>query len=208
MTQDANYWINRPKNDREKDWRYDEKTWLEGYVKSVGHPHRKLIVNALKDIPFDSLLEIGCNTGPNLVKINKTFAGKSLAGIDVIKEALSVAKKLLPEATFKRSHYEKIPFKDKSFDVVLADATLLYADPKIISKVMFEIDRVVKNAVILVERYAPSLMGEEVGHCWGRNYAALLQALDFKVKEIPITKKDWPFSKSWPQFGRVWIATR
>ena len=207
--QGVDYWINRPLNDKQKDWGYGEENWIEGYVLSLDHPHRGLIVNALKSVvPFGGVLEIGCNTGSNLIRVRELWPQNQLAGIDVNGECINIASEYIPGAILEVADYNDIPFKDKEFDILIADAVLLYANPDEIETVMNEIDRVTKKAVIMIERYADSLTGEIVGHVWGRDYKKLLEQKGFKVTETPLTEDQWPTSQNWILHGRLYIAVR
>ena len=95
------YWKNRPDDDERKDW-YDDAPWVKGYWNSQDHPHRELILDVLKNIePFSSLLEIGSNCGPNLVRIQARYPAV-LYGMDINKSAIEFGKASLrcrPSAT-------------------------------------------------------------------------------------------------------------
>lgn len=205
--QNADYWKNRPIDDPEKDWKA-EGTWIDGYVASENHPHRQLIIDALDKFHFRDVLEIGCSTGPNLSRISKKFDNVVLSGIDVNEESIERAREILPQALLKVGEYTKIPFGDRLFDVTIADATLLYASPEEIHKVIDEIDRVTKGIVILVERYSDSIDGEIVGHVWGRNYPELFTRKGFIVEGTKLDEKTWPHSENWQKHGWLYVCRR
>ncbi len=206
--QDFNYWAKRRANDSEKDWIYGEKNWLQGYVLSIEHPHRQLVLKALKG-NWSSLLEIGCNVGPNLALIREKYEDRTLFGLDANPLAIKRAKEFLPsDIVLRVGSYYDLPYPDKFFDVILADATLMYAGPIGIDKAMSEIDRVAKKTIIIVDRFDKSLKGKIVGHVWGRNYTKILEKLGFKVEEIKITKEIWPTSKNWIKYGRLFVCQR
>lgn len=205
---DAQYWKDRPMNS-DKDWVDDAPNWIESYVLSVDHPHRQLIISELeKIIPLNQLLEIGCNVGSNLLKIRQSFPWLELAGIDINKKCINKAKKYLGNEVLKVANYHSIPFADKSFDVVLADAVLMYSKPKDIGRAMNEIGRVSRYAVVIVDRFDKSKQGIRSGHVWARNYSTLLKNLGYKVKMIKIKKKDWPNSVGWQKFGYIFVGTK
>ena len=205
--QDTNYWINRPILDKEKDWKYDEPTWIDGYVLSVKHPHRELILETLKKVePFGALLEVGCSVGPNLVKIEAVYPEKQLAGIDVREELIVKAQELLPKPIFKIGSVLSIPFEDKGFDVVLVDAVLMYIGPKEIEQALSELNRVASKAIILVERLTKKT--EMAGHVWGHNYPELLGKLGFQVEVRRLDENSWPDSPNWQKYGAIIVASR
>ena len=209
--EDLNYWKNRPLDDVRRDWYYNTDNWITDYRASVVHPHRKLTINALEELaPFESLLEGGCNCGPNLYLIKERFPGVKLAGIDVNEKAIEEAHRLLPDADIKIGDIEdKLPFEDKSFDIVLVDAVLMYVGPEKIKGVMSELDRVAKRGIILIEWDSESLLGEVKEHHWARDYKGLLEELGFKVEKTKIPAEAWPNrSGNWAKLGYVFGAER
>lgn len=203
---DARYWVNRP-IDSEKDWIDDQPNWIESYVHSAYHPHRMLIIDAVKSLgPIRRLLEVGCGSGSNLLRIHEAFPEMKLFGLDISGKLIARARDYLPQSTFKVGSYFSVPYANKSFDVVVADATLMYAGPKDIGRAMNELDRVT-NSIIIVDRYDKSLAGIRNGHVWARNYPKIFEKLGYEVTTAKIKKEDWPQSKGWAKLGYVWVAT-
>ncbi len=203
------YWVKRPLNDEEKDWKGEQKNWVDGYVKSVDHPHRALIINALKKLmPFESIVEVGANCGPNLFLIRKEFPNTKVAGIDLSPEAVEVGKKFVPEADLRVGSMIKLPWEDKSFDIGLADASLMYISPDDIDVVMIELVRVTKKALLIIDRFDESEKGVIKNHIWTRNYPLILEKLGYKVEQIKLDEETWPGSINWQKFGYLFIATR
>ncbi len=155
---------------------------------------------------FDSLLEVGCSAGPNLLKIKKAFPKAELHGVDINAESIEVAKKKVKGVTFSVGLIDKLPYEKKKFDVLLADAVLMYTRPEDIKRTLRELNSVTRNAMIIIDRYAPH--DSIVGHVWGRNYPKLLEELGFEVTSHKITEKEWKSSKNWVKYGRVFIARR
>ena len=206
------YWKNRLYDDNRFDWCTGEGNWIIEYRKSTIHPHRDLIIKELdKTGKFESVLELGCNAGPNLFRIYQTFKHYGLtrlAGIDINKDAITEAKKLVPSAEFQvRDLRKPIPYPYQSFDVVLVDAVLMYIPPKDIKKVFDDIAMIAKKAVILVEWYDDSLYGIVKDYHWCRNYTKLLEQRGFNVKTIKLTEDLWP-SKIWIQNGMLFVGTK
>jgi len=201
--QGSSYWIERTIEDEHKDWNYTGN-WIEGYIASADHPHRDLILDNLPE--FNSLAEVGCNVGPNLYRINKRFEGKRLAGIDVSPLAIAASKEYLPESIdVQVGSFIRLPWDTQSFDIVLADAVLMYATPDEIGLVLKEMERVGKT-LIIVDRFSKEETNN--GYVWSRNYPKLLEELGFQVKTIKMKKSDWPGSKGWQESGCIFIAVR
>ena len=208
--EDDAYWANRPVNDKRLDWRNGETSWIDGYKRSVSHPHRQLILERLKLFsPFAGVLELGCNAGPNLIRIAEQYPETQLAGVDINKDAIAAAQEALPKAILKVGNIctQPLPFADKSFDIVIIDAVLLYVGAKDIYKVLQEVNRVARRGVILVEWYDESVKGKIHEHHWARNYPELLLSFGFNVQTSWLTEELWP-NKAWTLHGRCFTAAR
>lgn len=203
-TEGEQYWEMRPLNDERKDWRNGGENWVEEYVRSKDHPHRQLIVNALKHFkPFESVFEIGCNAGPNLARIHELYPNVRLAGIDASYHAARYADDLVPTAEIRVGSMYELPFDNKEFDVGLTDAVLLYADPKEALKALTELKRVTRLGLILVEWFSET--DEVKDHHWARNYPEILKRFGYEmVEERRLTEADWP-TKKWQEHGRLFV---
>lgn len=193
------YWEER-KADTESDWG-DRLKFLDSYRASVNHPHRDLIIDVLRGTMFQSVLEVGCCNGPNLVKIRQAFPLAWLGGEDVNKEAIADAQKWL-QADFKVCKLPQISAEDKSWDVVLADACLMYVED--IDTALSEMKRVAKNSVIIFDWFTPD--EQKINHSYTRDYQKRLQNSGFKNIQIrQLTPFTWP-SENWIKYGRFIVA--
>jgi len=119
-----------------QDFYYDS---LAG--KFLGSKAREtLIVKELKKLKKDEkFLEVGCAQGYYLIKALKET--KNVFGIDVIDEFINVAKKTGSKVQVASA--TKLPYKDRSMDVVLCTETLEHI--KDYKKAVKEIKRVLKS---------------------------------------------------------------
>lgn len=208
--EDEFYWLNRKDDDERKDWRNNGGSWIEEYVKSAEHPHRDLIIDALKGLaPFAGIMEAGCNAGPNLLRLSEEFPETQLAGFDINQHAVEKATEVLPRALIRWGELNHIPFDDQSFDVVICDAVLMYADPTSVREAMSEFKRVARKAVIIVDWYDESIEGVVKDNLhWARDYAALLAEYGFESKDvIQLTEESWPNAR-WAQHGKVFVSVQ
>ena len=208
-TQDKLYWKNRPLDDPKRDWNYGSQNWVFDYFCSALHSHRKVIIQELRKLqPIRSVLEVGCNIGPNLLRVQDEFPKAKLAGVDINEFAINEGKKLLPEVDLRVSDLDKLPFKNKSFDYVIADAVLIYVDSTKINQVIREMNRVCKKGMILVEWHnEESVTGKVQEYHWCRNYKVLLEEFGYKVEVQRITKENWN-TKKWFTLGRVYTCLK
>ena len=189
-------------------WKNRQLDWIPSYF-TPDHVHRELIIKALRGMKFGSVLEIGCGAGANLYKISQRFPGVEIGGIDINKEAIETCKKLMPEAAvFEVSSADKMFLQDKSADVVLTDACLIYIDPLHINKVMKEIKRVSRKYVLFVEfhsiRWWNRLCLRLYDGYNAYNYRKLLKKHGFYDIEVyKIKDSEWP---GWGSFGFVIAA--
>lgn len=206
-TEDESYWATRSADDSRLDWRNGAGSWVDEYVASKDHPHRQLILNALAELwPFAGVLEVGCNAGPNLMRIQEQYPETQLAGIDVNQTAIEKAKELLPSPILKQGSALNLPFEDQSFDVALTDAVLMYASPEVMERVAAEINRVARKYVVLLEWCADK--EGVVDYHWARDYATYFEPYGFELHSSrPLTEAEWPNAK-WVSHGRLSVFRR
>lgn len=194
--EDEKYWADRKVDDTRLDWRNGAGGWIEEYVASEDHPHRTAILDTLKDLwPFIDLLEIGCNAGPNISLIQKQYPDLYIAGVDINPYAILRAREVNPKPTFIIGSATNLPFENSSFDVVLCDAVLIYADPEVMEVIADEIRRVGRKYVVLVEWFSQKEKVENFH--WVRNYD------DYFGPPLVQKGVDWPTSSSWKKYGKL-----
>ncbi len=94
--------------------------------------------------PEDMILDVGCGEG----KIWQLFPGLDITGLDISEENLKKAGKYLKPV---KGPAEKLPFKDQSFDLVIASEILEHLIAP--EKVLQEIDRVLKPEGLAIVTY-------------------------------------------------------
>lgn len=101
----------------------------------------------LEGIHVNSMLDVG--TGSGIFAEAFSHRGMSVTGIDPNPEMLKVAKMFIPTGEFQPGIIEKIPFKDKSFDLVFLGHVLHESDDLI--KALAESQRCAKQQVAILE---------------------------------------------------------
>ena len=206
------YWATRHLR-KGDDWEKEGDDWVRGYWDSRDHSHRGFLMERIFKFSPSSVLEVGCNCGPNLYILAKRFPDAEIRGIDInpmavqkgnewfAQEGISNVKLSVGRADDLRQ------FRDKSFDVVFTDAVLIYIGPDKIRKVVEEMLRVTRKVLIFLEWHSfdskCNPLGVYVGH-WMRDYTALLKEFvsenNIKVTKMP--KDLWP-DKNWQKWGGV-----
>ena len=112
------------------------------------------VVNKVKsefDISeFSTILDIGCGTGALCQVIHQ--AGLEVTGVDPSKLMLNQAKNKLQRLPIELIHIdpnERLPFEDKSFDLVISSYVVHGLEPKERLKLYKEMNRIAKNFVII-----------------------------------------------------------
>ena len=184
------------KKNTAKWWANRKINWNDSYW-TPRHPHRILILREMLKIPFRSVFEIGCGAGANLANIYNVFKGAEVGGTDINPEAIAAAKRNLPYAKdLEVGTADDIFFSDKSIDMIITDATLLYVSSRKIKKVFSEMARVARNGIILCEPYRDKLWQRlKLRQAEGlhlHNYPKLLkQAGFYSISMTKITKEYW-----------------
>jgi SAM-dependent methyltransferase len=100
-----------------------------------------------------SVLDIGCGKGFMLYDLQRLIPGITIAGIDISSYAIQHCKKEVKNF-LKMGNASKLPYKDKSFDVVISINTIHNLDKEECAQSLKEISRVAKkSSFITVDAY-------------------------------------------------------
>lgn len=108
----------------------------------------KLAKKIIQNFKFKNCLDIGCAGGYMISQIAKSYPWASYTGVDVYDQAISFAQKTYPNIDFVVASAEKLPFKDKGFDLVLFYETIEHVQNPLAC--LKEIKRVLSNNGTLV----------------------------------------------------------
>lgn len=124
---------------------YDFFVELAGY----GKIQRNKVINLLDLKTDDNLLDIGCGTGTLLTLAKEKYPDIDMTGIDIDPEILSIARKKSQEANLEIKYIEasssKLPFTDKSFNVVVSSLVFHHLPTDIKIQTIKEIYRILKR---------------------------------------------------------------
>lgn len=204
-------WANRHITGKD-DWN-SGNNWVMGYWNSAGHSHRSLLIEKISLFSPESILEVGCNCGPNLYLLAKKFPKAEIKGIDVNPKAVEIGNKLFKDESLNNVELflgkaDKLSrFPDNFFDVVFTDAVLIYVGPDKIRKVIKEMVRVSRKAIISLEWHSDEDSQGSGVSCsgkWKRNYVKLFESFipEAKINLVKISNDLWP-DKNWSSLGRL-----
>jgi SAM-dependent methyltransferase len=131
---------------------YDK--WFENQTDgSLANLEVQLMLDMLKPVCTESVLDVGCGTGGSLRALLET--GLEVTGIDPSPYVLDIAyKKVKNRVDLYRGFAEDLPFEDNSFNHACFFSTLEFVDnPK---KAIMEASRVAKDRIFIgvLNRYA------------------------------------------------------
>ena len=194
----------------------DPRAWCVHYWESWTNPYRWTLAEAIKSCQPASVLELGCNVGPNLHVLRQALGPDvPLIGVDVNKSAIEFGRQqfaalgdtetILAEADFFSGLMALGPI-----DVICSCYALAYLAPgDAVLDVVREAWRKATRALVFAEptsltlpRFTDAAIGE-----WAHNYAAVFAALgiaprhiQYRVLSVPGTHLDglWVVRKESP----------
>jgi SAM-dependent methyltransferase len=122
----------------------------------------------LSNYQFDTLLEIGCGSGANLIRIRQNYKDLSIFGIDYNNKAIDYFNNKFSNLKIFASSMDLFNLKGK-FDIILTDACLMYHNKKSLDIIVSKINDIANKAIILCEWHDNNGSFTFNGH-WVHNY--------------------------------------
>lgn len=200
---------------RERQWA--SRSIAEGYWQDRDHPAKHYLAERIAAYqPVNSILEVGCASGPNLYLIAKKFPQTQIVGIDINRAAIEYGNRRFAEEGIDNVKLlvgqadELGEFQDRAFDIVFTNAVLIYIGPDKINKVIQPMLRIASKALVLMECHCfqtgkdPEGKGFYYGGNWLRDYRALLKQFvpEEQIRVTKIPEDVWP-GEPWRTFGAV-----
>ena len=115
------------------------KLFLDNFLNTV--------VTSIRALNIDSVLDVGCGEGFTLARLKKEKIGSLYEGIDNSDESIALANQLHPKLIVKKGNIYELPYRSKSFDLVVCTEVLEHLDnPK---KAYKELIRVSRKYILL-----------------------------------------------------------
>ena len=167
-----------------------EKEWIDKGFDVSTLKHRKLLLEKVeKYLPFNTLLDIGCASGPDVVLYEMAFPNADIHAFDSTEGDIEIAKKLVKRTKFEtkdlREYLKEIP--SLSYDIVVSNGVMMYYEAHRVADLL----RIAKNAVIMSERDP-------------YNSVNILEYLKGIRHEPIVTKIDAQVRPSWAENGYIY----
>lgn len=147
------------------------------------------------------LLDVGCGEGYVLEHLRRYWHGMRVLGVDGDHQALSLARKACPGATFLQSDARKLPFTDHSLDLITCLEVLEHLrDPAL---ALAEMARVARRYILVSVPNQPyfalanllrgrnlARMGDDPGHI---HHWTASQFLALVRGQLSVMKLSYPF---------------
>lgn len=208
-------------------WRQEEKNEKKncGAIssKQIANSERAVLIEAVaRRYPMSNVLELGCGYGQNFVILGPLFPDVQLTGVDWDESRVEAGNGLLTKSGLRNTtlissdagSLDALP--DKSFDLVISSAFLLRLGPERIDKVVGEMLRLGRRAIILLEQHKPAAdertakLGElvqekETGHSY-RLWDCVLLFSRFvspeRVKNTKVPSPRWELEQ-WQEYAHL-----
>jgi hypothetical protein len=171
-------------------------------------PHRQVLVDAVAESPFNSVLEFGSNSGPNVANIARAHPDATVHGVDINEVAVAFGDQQLAEAGLVNAElrlsslYDLSAIESDSYDVVIASAVLQHIPEDQIENVVREVGRIARSRVIVIDMHLFAPFGSAhhppkpqraavfLKDRWPREWWALVErtiphAAHVRIEELP-----------------------
>ena len=91
--------------------------------------YTRFVINQLRAVPFESLLDAGCGDGRFLYEIRNALPGKELLGIDISEKAIRYARAMNPGVEYLCGDLVEMAEPHRQFDVITLIEVLEHVSP-------------------------------------------------------------------------------
>lgn len=154
----------------------------EYYTTNTGRVSRDLIPEVVKKYGIKSVLELGCNSGGNLLRIHEASPDVKLVGIDICDMAIQYGKEVEknPAEMLVGSIYDLSRFEDNSFDLVFTRGVLLHINNERAPEIIKEMLRISKKFLLHIETHGKSAIrtySNGIPHSFVHNFESIYNEL-------------------------------
>jgi ubiquinone/menaquinone biosynthesis C-methylase UbiE len=117
---------------------------------------RKLFLKDLEINPDAKVLDLCCGAGQATQELVKHF--QNVTGLDASPIAIQRAKRNVPQANYVEAFAEKMPFSDRSFDLVITNTAMHEMDSAQLQQIIEETYRILTpdGQLIIIDFHRPT----------------------------------------------------
>lgn len=154
MVDDKVHCMHKAKKYERDFWDGDRRYGYGGYIydgrwKAVAEQLIKIYSLA----PNAKILDVGCGKAHLLYELKLLLPESTCVGFDISRHALADAPDRIRGQLFRHRAQDILPFKDKQFDLAISLGALHNLRIFDLAPALMEIERVGKNAYVMVESY-------------------------------------------------------
>jgi SAM-dependent methyltransferase len=135
-------------------WDGDRRINYGGYKYIPGRwaPVAKMMIDHYQLKPGDSVLDVGCGKGFQLVELALALPGINVCGLDISDYAIQHAHPDV-KSKIRKGTASRLPFETNQFDLVISINTLHNLNNRDLDAALRELERVGVNKYLCVESY-------------------------------------------------------
>jgi ubiquinone/menaquinone biosynthesis C-methylase UbiE len=137
-------------------WFYDTVSALAAVSVGGEKRFRKLFLKDLQINPKAKVLDLCCGAGQATQELVKHFS--NVTGLDASPIAIKRAKQNVPQAEYVEAFAEKMPFSDRSFDLVITSTAMHEMEPEQLQQIIQEVHRILtpEGQFIIIDFHSPT----------------------------------------------------
>jgi SAM-dependent methyltransferase len=141
-------------------------------------------------LPEAEILDVGCGTGDELVRLRARGADPGRChGVDLLPDRIARARERLPAADLREADARDLPFGAATMDVVVLKVVLSSVlDPAVLARIATEVDRVLRagGAVLWYDNRYPNPFNPHVTGIRRRELARLFPGYELRVRTVTV----------------------
>ncbi|MBD2176352.1 class I SAM-dependent methyltransferase [Pseudanabaena sp. FACHB-1998] len=137
-------------------WFYDTVSALAALSVGGENRFRKLFLKDLQINPDAKVLDLCCGAGQATQELVQHFS--EVTGLDASPIAIKRAQQRVPQAKYVEAFAEKMPFSDRSFDLVITSTAMHEMEPEQLQQIIQEVYRVLSQngQFIIIDFHSPT----------------------------------------------------
>lgn len=137
-------------------WFYDTVSAMASLSVGGESRFRKLFLKDLQVNPEAKVLDLCCGAGQATRELVKHF--QHVTGLDASPIAIKRAKQNVPQAEYVEAFVEKMPFSDRSFDLVITSTAMHEMQSEQLQEIIQEVQRILtpEGQFIIIDFHRPT----------------------------------------------------